>query len=260
MAIDDEDTFIHKLTGLKLDDLAELTLIQEWDALHGDAHAADVKVEDAASDDASDQKANHAKYMRYWRGCHNVKTCGSDIFNHVRGGKGHLYDLWTEAKESWASVKVMFEKWCIEKTTSFSMDQYRTKKQLVKFYAGDEKLVAAIVKEKESRGHPWVIPHPEAPDNEEARLYLAWSASGSKKEEEHGQKTQVRGEAQVDITTEKARDSVAEFCNAGLTSPPLVHTSGSPTSKALPATLPEDTRTHISIACRACARECAHFQ
>ena len=153
---------------------------------------------------------SHASYMRYWRAANNPKRCGTKIHQLIKE-KGHVFDLWMESKENWDLVNITFQKWELSKNKSFNMDSYRTKDQLVKFYGGNLALVESIIREKCKRGSPWMIPHPECPDREDARLYLAWGGAGQSTMSESGTKTSMSGDTDVDLNDKQTVERASSF-------------------------------------------------
>ena len=122
-----------------------------------------------------------------------------------------MFDLWSEAKEDWSVVQVMYERFEVIQSSTFSMEQYRTRSQLLKDYAGDQALVDGIIEDKRKRGPPWCIPHPERPDIESGMLYLSWQVAGKKDDKISGKKVTLHDT--VDITADED-DNMATVINS----------------------------------------------
>jgi hypothetical protein len=135
--------------------------------------------------------------MRYYRGTQNIKRAGPALFNKVKTEGGSVYDLWLECGEDWTSVQVLHEKYEDHKTTQFSIDDYKTRAQLIDTYKS-EPIVDAIIADKRARGGHWVMRHPECPTLEDATLFLCWGGAGTRKEDVLGSTTKLRGAHDMD--------------------------------------------------------------
>ena len=172
---------------------------------------------EAAKEELKDDgKVQHAAYMRYWRGVRNPQRCSKELSAKIRSGQ-NMFDVFMEMDEDWKSVEMVVNKFDEEAEKEYSLEDYKTKDQLLDFYK-NAALVEAICESKKAKGGKWCIEHPEAPDLESARLYLVWAGSGTEASHTHGKRSDLRGTKDFDVNDEATTEMASAAFRSRLTS------------------------------------------
>ena len=117
--------------------------------------------------------------------------------------KNDLFALWLECEEDWGRVIVMEEIYRESKVAGVNEEEYMTKSQVAKHYAGDVDLADTICQKKKEQGSwRW---HPELPLDEKAIQYLVLVKTMRRRMEIRVSKTSIQMKAELkDKDTVKA--------------------------------------------------------
>ena len=118
-------------------------------------------------------------------------------------------------------MRITYEKFEKNTDTEYSLENYRTRDQLMHDYGNNAVVVDAIIADKLRRGGKWAIPHPECPGVEEATLYLAWGGAGKKTVQESGTTTHVQASTAIDTQSAESRENLREILKGARPSGPL---------------------------------------